>query len=63
MHLSICNAYAVCLLGSAPASLWYGKAYPPQSIRIEGNTHAPKPNGSAVLLIAGVGVTLTANGM
>ena len=35
-----------------PAQLWYGAAYPPQSVRIEGNTHAPKRNGSAVLLIA-----------
>ena len=46
-----------------PAQLWYGAAYPPQSVRIEGNTHAPNRNGSAVLLIAGEGVILNANEM
>ena len=30
-------------------------------MRIEGNTHAPAPNGSAVLLIAGDGIILSAN--
>lgn len=44
-----------------PASLWYGSAYPPRAVVISGNTHAPHPNGSAVLLICGEGVVLTAN--
>ena len=41
--------------------MFYGKTYPPRATVIEGNTHAPHPNGSAVLLIAAEGLQLTAN--
>jgi parallel beta-helix repeat protein len=44
-----------------PASLFYGSAYPPRAVVISGNTHAPHPNGSAVLLICGDGIVMTAN--
>lgn len=47
-----------CIIGHRIAD---GSAYPPRATIIEGNTHAPHPNGSAVLLIAGHGVQLTAN--
>jgi hypothetical protein len=39
----------------------YGQAFPPQSVLISGNTHAPSPNGSAVLAICGDGIILEAN--
>eukprot|EP01047_Picozoa_sp_COSAG01_P022111 COSAG01_NODE_1304_length_10809_cov_2.635387_6_plen_251_part_00 len=39
----------------------YGRAFPPQSVLISGNTHAPSPNGSAVLAICGDGIILEAN--
>ena len=46
---------------TANDTMYYGRAYPPRATVIEGNTHAPHPNGSAVLLIAAEGVQLTAN--
>jgi hypothetical protein len=48
-------------LAENATSMFYGRAYPPRATVIEGNTHAPHPNGSAVLLIAAEGLQLTAN--
>ena len=44
-----------------PIKFMYGSAYPPQSVVISGNTHAPSANGSAVLAITGSGIILEAN--
>ena len=48
-------------LAENATSMFYGRDFPPRSTIIEGNTHAPHPNGSAVLLIAAEGLQLTAN--
>ena len=44
-----------------PIRFTYGQAYPPQSVLISGNTHAPSANGSAILAICGSGIVLEAN--
>jgi hypothetical protein len=48
---------------TAPLRWTYGRSYPPRSVLIQGNTHAPTVNGTAVLAIACNGLVLTANGM
>ena len=52
-----------CTVRPAAPDWQYGKAYPPHSIVITGNTHAPQTNGSAILAISGEGIVLSANEM
>ena len=35
--------------------------YPPHSVILQGNTHAPSENASAVLAVCGEGISLTSN--
>lgn len=39
----------------------YGRAYCPSSVVVQGNTHAPSENGSAVFIVCGNGLSFTGN--